>query len=498
MSYRFMSAEEAATFVRNEDNVAFSGFTPAGSPKAVPTAIAQRAKAEHDAGRPFKIGVFTGASTGDSLDGELARAEAIKFRTPYQSNPDLNKLLNAGKTEYFDMHLSQVAQEMRYKFLGDVDVAIIEAADISSRGEIVLTSGVGISPTAARLADRIIIELNRNHPADIKGLHDVYELQDPPYRRAVPIFTVKDLCGTPTLKVDPRKIVGVVETNRPDEIGAFSAVDATTKKIGENVANFLASQIKNETIPLEFLPIQSGVGNIANAVLGSLGENMDIPPFTMYTEVIQDSVIDLMRNGNVTFASGCSLTVTPDKLQDIYHDLYFFKPRLVLRPQELSNNPEVVRRLGLITINTALEADIFGNVNSTHVLGTRMMNGLGGSGDFTRNSFLSIFTCPSTAKGGAISTLVPMVSHFDHSEHSVKVLVTEQGVADLRGLSPNQRAETIIENCAHPDYKEMLHDYVKLSDKKAHTPHSLKSAFKMHCEFADTKDMRNTDWSKCL
>jgi succinate CoA transferase len=494
MALRFISAEEAAYHINHDDNVAFSGFTPAGSPKAVPTALAERAKKEHDAGRPFKIGMFTGASTGDSLDGALARANAIKFRTPYQSNNDLKALINSGQVEYYDMHLSQIAQELRYKFLGEIDVAIIEAADITEKGEIILTAAVGISPTAARLAKKVIIELNANHPASIRGLHDIYELQDPPIRRAVPVYTVKDLCGSPILKIDPDKIIGVVETNRPDEIKGFTPVDEVTAKIGDNVALFLARQIANGTLPPEFLPIQSGVGNIANAVLGSLGANPEIPPFMMYTEVIQDAVIDLMKQGNLTFVSGCSLTVSPNVLEEIYSDLPFFKPRMILRPQEISNNPEVVRRLGLITINTALEADIYGNINSTHVLGTKMMNGIGGSGDFTRNSFMSIFTCPSVAKKGAISAIVPMVSHFDHSEHSVKVLITEQGIADLRGKSPSQRAAAIIENCVHPDYKQLLWDYIKFGSQKTHTIHTLSSVFNMHKEFVETGDMRNTKW----
>ncbi|WP_047452508.1 acetyl-CoA hydrolase/transferase family protein [Alistipes sp. ZOR0009] len=493
MRYKLISAEEAASFVNNGDIVGFSGFTPAGAPKVVPGAIAAKAREEHAKGNEFKIGVVTGASTGDSLDGELARANAVLFRTPYQSNGDLRSSLNKGQAQYFDMHLSQLPQELRYGFLGKVKVAIIEAADVTDNGEILLTSGVGITPTIANLADVIIIELNSRHPKTLLGMHDIYEPLDPPYRREIPIYTVKDRAGSPYLKVDPSKIVGIVETNAADEVGGFAPVDPTTAKIGDNVAEFLAAQIKNGTIPKEFLPIQSGVGNIANAVLGSLGANPDIPAFSMYTEVIQDAVIGLMKQGNVSFASGCSLTVTNDVLNDIYANMDFFKDKLILRPQEISNNPEVARRLGLITINTALEADIFGNINSTHVLGSKMMNGIGGSGDFTRNAFFSIYTCPSTAKGGAISTIVPLVSHHDHSEHSVKVLITEQGVADLRGKSPCERAQTIIENCVHPDYKQLLWDYVKKGGT-AHTPHSLASAFNMHVEFAKSGDMRKTEW----
>lgn len=493
MRYKLITADEAATLVNNGDLIGFSGFTPAGAPKVVPGAIAARAKAEHAKGNPFKIGVVTGASTGDSLDGELARANAISFRTPYQSNDDLKNSLNKGDVRYFDMHLSQLPQELRYGFLGKIKIAVIEAADVTDNGEILLTSGVGIAPTIANLADKIIIELNHRHPKTLLGLHDIYEPLDPPYRREIPIFSVRDRAGSPYIKVDPSKIIGIVENDAPDQVGAFAPVDPVTAKIGDNVANFIAEQIKNGTIPKEFLPIQSGVGNIANAVLGSLGANKDIPAFSMYTEVIQDSVIDLMKNGRVNFASGCSLTVTTPVLDEIYSNLDFFRDKIVLRPQELSNNPEVVRRLGLITINTALEADIFGNINSTHVLGTKMMNGLGGSGDFTRNAFFSIFTCPSIAKKGAISTIVPLVSHIDHSEHSVKVLITEQGVADLRGKSPRERAKTIIDNCVHPEYKEMLWDYKKLAGK-CHTPHTLESSFKMHSEFLKSGDMRNTKW----
>src|SRR5574344_1648353 len=495
MSLKFISAEEAASYVHNNDRVGFSGFTPAGAPKIIPKAIAKKAIQEHEAGRPFKIGVFTGASTGDSLDGELARANAILFRTPYQSNADLRKSLNSRESHYFDMHLSALAQELRYGFFGKVDVAVLEVADVSEDGELVLTSGVGISPTIAKLADRIILELNSKHPKYIKGLHDVYEPLDPPLRREIPVYTPKDRIGSAILKVDPKKIVGIVETCEDDQVGGFSPSDAVTDAVGQNVAKFLVQEMEAGRIPKSFLPIQSGVGNSANAVLGALGSNPGIPPFSMYTEVIQDAVIDLMRSGDVEFASGCSLTISPVQLQGIYKDWDFFKNKLVLRHQEISNNPEVARRMGLITINTALEADIFGNINSTHVLGTKMMNGIGGSGDFTRNAYLSIFTCPSVAKGGMISAIVPMVSHQDHNEHSVKVLITELGVADLRGKSPIQRAQCIIENCVHADYKQLMWDYLKLS-KGGHTPHSLAQGHALHDAFAKTGDMRKADFAK--
>ena len=491
MAYNFLTAEQAAELINNGDVIGFSGFTPAGCPKEVPSALAKRAEKLHAEGQEFKIGMYTGASTGDSTDGALARANAVSFRTPYQSNKDMRTSLNTpGATEYFDMHLSQLAQELRYGFLPKPTVAILEACDLTEDGEIVLTSGVGISPTIANLADKIIIELNSRHPKALRGMHDIYEPLDPPYRKELPIYTASDRAGSPILKVDPKKIVAVVETNRKDEVGGFTAPDEVTSRIGKYVSEFLTQEIKAGRIPASFLPVQSGVGNIANAVMFELGNNPEIPAFQMYTEVIQDAVIDLMKKGRVSFASGCSLTVTDPVLQEIYDNLDFFHDKLILRPQELSNNPELVRRMGLITINTALEADIYGNINSTHVMGTKMMNGLGGSGDFTRNAYISIFTTPSTAKGGAISAIVPMVSHIDHSEHSVKVLITEHGIADLRGTSPRQRAELIIENCVDPAYRPMMREYLAKASK-GHTPTDLSSCFNMHKAFIETGDMRN-------
>jgi acyl-CoA hydrolase len=253
--------------------------------------------------------------------------------------------------------------------------------------------------------------------------------------------------------------------------------------------------MKRGIIPSTFLPIQSGVGNTANAILGGLGREKTVPPFEMYTEVIQDSVIGLMRQGRIKFGSACSLTVTNDCLKSIFEEMNFFKDKIVLRQSEISNSPEIIRRLGVISINTAIEVDIYGNVNSTHIGGTRMMNGVGGSCDFTRNAYISIFTCPSIAKCGLISSIVPMVSHVDQTEHDVNIIVTEQGVADLRGKSPKQRAQSIIENCAHPDYKQMLWDYVKFAGDKMQTPQILAAALGMHATLAKTGDMHNTNWS---
>lgn len=494
MALKVMSAAEAAHLVKDGYNVGFSGFTHAGCPKVLPGEIAKLAEIEHAKGNPFKINVFTGASTGDKLDGELARAKAINFRAPYQTNKSMREAINNEEIKFCDLHLSTMSQDLRYGYYGNIDVAIIEACDVTEDGEIVPTCGVGISPTVANLAKVVIVELNKSNPKEMRGIHDLAEPQDPTNRQDLHIFHVGDRVGKEYIKVDPSKIV-VVETNEPNEGGAFAPVDEITAKIGENVANFFVKEMNEGRMPKTFLPVQSGVGNIANAVLAAMGDNKNIPDFEVYTEVIQDAVIDLMKKGRVKFASGCSLTVSNPCIENIFSNLDFFKERILLRPSEYSNNPEVVRRLGIIAINTAVEADIFGNINSTHVMGTKMMNGIGGSGDFTRAAYVSIFVTPSVAKGGKISSIVPAVSHEDHSEHSVKIIISEYGVADLRGKCPRDRALEIINKCAHPDYRPLLLEYLD-NGPKGQTPMDLYNCFAFHKAFMETGDMHNAKWEK--
>lgn len=495
MGFPILSPKEAAELINHNDNVGFSGFTASGSPKVVPEALAARAEKLHAEGLPFKVNIFTGASTNNWADGALARANAINRRTPYQNTPDLRKRINSHDAHYFDLHLSELAQKFRYGFYGDLDVAVIEVAEVFDNGDVILGTGVGNVPTYVSRARKIILELNAKLPKGMYGMHDIYLPMDPPNRREIPVFNPLDRIGSPIVKIDPAKIAGIVHSDRFDGIKGFSELDDTTLRIGANVCDFLTGELRAGRIPKGFLPIQSGVGNVANAVLFGLGDSKEIPHFYMYTEVIQDAVIELMKQGKCLGGSTCSLTLSDKTENEVLHNLDFFRNKVVLRPSEISNSPEVIRRLGVIAMNTALEADIFGNINSTHVVGTRMMNGIGGSGDFTRNGYISIFSCPSITKGGLISNIVPMASHIDHTEHSVDIIITDQGIADLRGLDPVQRAEKIIDNCAHPMYRGLLHDYLRLG-KGGQTPHTLEASLAFHTAFKETGDMRNVDWAR--
>ncbi|MBP5197263.1 MAG: acetyl-CoA hydrolase [Bacteroidaceae bacterium] len=500
MDFNKISAAEAAALIQNGQTIGLSGFTPAGVPKCTPAEIAKKAEAEHAAGRPFKISVFTGASTGQSCDGALSNVGAIDFRAPYTTNPDFRKNVNQNTLNYSDLNLSNMATQIRQGYLGPVNWAIIEACDIErvgTKAHIYLTAAGGISPTVCRLAtEGIIVELNAFHSPKSKGIHDVYEIEDHPHRTPIMINKASDRIGKPYVEVDASRIVGVVECNIPDEARAFKDPDPITSQIGQNVADFLLLNMKQGLIPSSFLNLQSGVGSGANAVLGALGQCSEVPDFNIYTEVLQDAPVGLMKQGRVLSASACSLTVTNECLLDIYDNMDFFKDKLVLRPSEISNCPEVIARIGVCSLNTAIECDIYGHVNSTKICGTKMMNGIGGSADFTNNAYLSIFTCGSTTKGGAISSIVPFASHIDHTNHFIDAVITEYGVADLRHKSDMQKAEALIA-VAHPDYQPMLRDYLKYAEKTGgHTHHCLSAAFAMHDTFIRKGDMRLTDFSE--
>ncbi len=479
---KIMSADEAAALIRPGDNVGMSGFTGSGHPKEVPQALARRITAAANRGESFRIGLLTGASTAPELDGALFKANGVSMRLPYQSDPDGRNRINSGDAYYIDAHLSEVAQNTVWGHYGKLDVAVIEIVAILEDGRLVPSTSVGNNPTFLDMADRVILEVNAGLNAKLEGMHDIYSVAQPPNRQPIPIMKASDRIGEPYMRVDPAKVVAVVETNCPDRDTQFSAPDENSRLIAGHILEFLGYEVKKGRTPATLLPLQSGVGNVANAVMAGLNDG-PYENLTACTEVLQDGMLDMIRSGKLVCASATAVSLSKAALADFNANLDTYRKRIILRPQEISNNPEIVRRLGIITMNGMLEADIYGNVNSTHVLGSKMMNGLGGSGDFTRNAYLSIFMTPSLAKNGALSCIVPMVAHVDHTEPDVMVLVTEHGLADLRGLAPRQRARLVIEKCADPKFRPALKDYLERAEKAGvgmQTPHLLGEAYDWH------------------
>lgn len=479
------SAEQAAQLIKDGMTIGMSGFTRAGEAKAVPLSIVEMAKTN-----PVGVTLLTGASLGNDLDKKLAEAGVTKRRAPFQADATLRKLINQGKVMFMDQHLSHTAEMLRSGQVPPVDVAIVEAVSILENGGIVPSTSVGNSASFVQQAKQVIVEINMVlNPGALEGLHDIYLPGDRPNRGPIPILKPQDRIGTSYIPVDPSRIAAIVITDQLDSFSTVADADDETAAIASNLMDFLKNEVKQGRLTHTLAPLQAGIGSIANAVMMGFADS----PFhdlTMYSEVLQDSTFELFDTGKMVFASGSSITLSERRAETL-RDWSRYKDRLVLRPQEISNHPELIRRMGLIAINTALETDIYGNVNSTHVSGTHMMNGIGGSGDFARNALLTVFVTKSMAKNGDISSIVPMVTHVDHTEHDVDLIVTEQGLADLRGMAPRERSKAIIANCVHPLYRDMLTAYVEEATAKVggQTPHMIDRAFFMHTAYRETGSM---------
>ena len=500
MAYKRITAAEGAAMIHDGDNIGFSGFTPNGVPKAVIRELSRRAVAEHDAGRPFQVGILTGASSCQSLEGDFANAHAIKFRAPFSTNADFRRHANLGEIDYEDMHLGHMAERLRRGFYGDVDWAIIEVSaieQVAGKTRIFLTSADGIVPTIARIAKRVILELNTFHDPRVRHLHDEYECGEYPFRKPIPLLSVAGRIGKEYIEFDSAKLAGVVECDIPEEARSFKALTPETEAIGCNVVDFFLGDIKRGHIPPQMFPVQSGVGVTGNAVMQAIGRDSRLPRLEVFSEVVQDAIIKMMLQDKIAHASVAALTVSNECLRHVYDNIDYFSSRITLRPSELSNSAELIHRLGVIAMNTALECDIYGNENSSHVCGSRLMNGIGGSCDYERNGSISIFYTPSTAKGGKISAIVPQCCHIDSTEHDVDVIITEQGIADLRGKGPARRAEEIINNCAHPDYRPLLREYQRIASA-GHEPCALRAAFAFHDTLEREGDMRLTDFGRYM
>ncbi|MBB5180176.1 succinyl-CoA:acetate CoA-transferase [Planomicrobium koreense] len=476
---RVVSPETAASWIADGMTLGLSGFTRAGDVKAVPTALVQRAATEK-----FKVNVFTGASLGSDIDKLFAEAGIVGKRLPFQAEPAMRKKINEGEMLFVDHHLSHTAEWIRAGVIEPIDFAIVEALSITADGMIIPTTSVGNSSVFAKHAKNIIVEINLAQPELFEGLHDIYDTGKQGERGPIPLTKVDDRIGTIGIPVDLEKIRGIVFTEQQDSPSTIVQPDEETEIMAGHLLDFLRAEVSAGRLTDKLAPLQSGIGSVANAVLHGMVDS-EFKNLEVYSEVLQDAVFDLMDAGKVDFASCCSITLSEPKMKQVFGDFEKYRNKIIMRPQEISNHPEIIRRLGLISINTALEFDIYGNVNSTHVSGTKMMNGIGGSGDFARNARLAIFVTKSIAKGGNISSVVPFVPHVDHTEHDVDVVVTEQGYADLRGLAPRERVPLIIENCVHPMYREQMRAYyTEALERGGQTPHVLEKAFSWHADLA--------------
>lgn len=501
---KHMQPEEIIPFFKDGMILGFSGFVE-GHPKMAAAILADHVEKNNLQGK-LRFTILSGASIGLDLDDRWAALGMIDRRFPFQLTNVLNKEVNAARVNYADQSLSRYAQEIANGFYtmdndGKIDIALVEASAITENGGIVPTLSGGALPEILSRADKVIVEVNTFLPS-FEGLHDFVPVAKPPHVQPLQITRVEQRVGTTYVPCDPKKIVAVIESNKRPMGRHMGPPNDVSMAIGEHLLEFIKHEVKTGRLPQTLLPLQTGGGHIANAVF--LGLAKEFKGFNVWTEVIQDGFLDLIDTGKVEAISCCGTCFTNEGMDRLFADFERYTRQITIRQAVVTNGPEMVRRLGLICMNTPAEFDIYAHVNSSMINGSKILNGVGGSVDFMPNAYLSIMHTPSTIETPTdptgISRVLPMLAHVDHTEHHMTVLVTEQGLADLRGLVPREKAQLIINKCAHPDYRPILQEYLDRATKEclskggAHEPHMLHKAFKMQKNLEEKGTMKIDNW----
>ncbi|WP_394266326.1 acetyl-CoA hydrolase/transferase C-terminal domain-containing protein [Anaerotignum sp.] len=481
---KIMTADQAAEMIKTEMLVAFGGYTSSGYPKKIARALTKKHIKEKD----FKIRMLTGANTGP-LDTILGEADLVSWRAPMIESKVMSNLVNCGEVHYVEQQMNRMPQMIEEEWFGKIDFAVIEAISILENGEIVPTSSVGMVPHFLEKAEKIIVEINTVQPEVFEGMHDIYlplQHQNEP----IPLTQISQRIGQPFLSVDTDKIVAIVESDELDQAVSVGENKPQICKIAQNLLSFLRKEAQN--FPDGKIPaLQTGFGNLATEIARELARS-EFKDLSFFCGGITEAVLELIVLGKVKAISTGSIQMTPRAVQLLKEQPELFRDKIVIRNTDITNRAETIGRMGIIALTSGIEMDIYGNVNSSHIAGIKVVNGLGGGANFAENAALSILLIPAESKNGAISAIVPMVSHQDICEHDIDVVITENGVADLRGKDDLQRATEIIENCAGPHYKEQLKEYLIRAKQQVggHHPQILEEAFSWHIRLQQTGTMQ--------
>ncbi len=463
-----VSAEKAAALIQDGMTVAMSGWAMAGYPKAVPEELVRRKRA----GEGLRINLITGANT-PWLDEKLGEEGLLARRAPLIASKTLSAQANQGTLRYVEQPMSKMPRLLQSGAFGRIDVAVVEALGFDERGHLIPTSAVGLTPHLLEAAQEIIVEVNAAQPAILGQLHDIYVPQGQP----LPLRDPAQRIGERAIPLDKGKVRFIVETALPERMAPPAQASELNREVAHRLLDFLEGEY-GAGGPLP--PLQTGFGGLADAVAEAFqrGKFKDL---AFFCGGVTEGLLELMASGKVRVLSTGGIGMS-DRGAQILEQTPQLPRKLVLRNGDITNSPEVIGRLGLIALNTGIEVDIYGNVNASHIEGSRVVNGIGGGAGFAQNAGLSILLIPSTAKGKRISSIVPMVTHQDISEHDIDILVTEKGFADLRGLDDLERAERIIQNCACELYKDRLSAYLEKAKKECggHHPQLPLEAFDWH------------------
>ncbi len=477
-----VSAEQAAASIKDGMTVAMSGYAMAGYPKAIVEALVKRKQNGED----LSINLITGANV-PWVDDKLGMEKIIARRVPMIASRILASQANAGSLRYVEQQMCKMPRMLRNGSFGKIDIAIVEALGFNENGALIPSSSVGMVHHLMATADAIIVEVNAAYPETLEGLHDIYVPMAPPKTEPIPLTQTGQRIGKTAIPLELDKILYIVETNSAEDLGLQAKGTTQTDKIAEHLFEFLALEFEGGGGKLP--PIQIGFGSIANSIADAFMHS-NFSDLEFFCGGVTEPVMELLAAGKATAISTGGIGMSP-RVEEILNTTPNLSDRLIIRNGDITNNAEVIGRLGLIALNTGIEIDIYGNVNSSHIAGSRVVNGIGGGASFAQNSGLSVIVIPSISKGGAISNIVPMVSHQDICEHDVDIVVTENGLADLRGLDEGERADVIIKNCASEMYQNQLIKY--LSDARetcgGHHPQLPQEAFEWYTRLRTEKTM---------
>lgn len=468
------TADDAAAMIKASMHVAFSGYSQAGYPKDVVQALCDRKMVEPD----FTIRVTTSANLS-WIDEKLAGSSLVSHRFPMVAHKSLSKAVNAAQVSYCEQQMHKIPRLLRSRCLGPIDVLVVEALGFDQEGALIPTNAIGMLDILMETAEKIIVEVNHAQPQGLRELCDIYQVQQQP----IPLVQAAQRIGVSSIPFDRRKLLAVVETQSPEYSTQLIRPNEQSGKIARHLYDFL--EVEYRTLP----PVQTGFGALSDALtLGFADTNFKDVEF--FCGGAGEAALSLLASGKAKTVSTGGLGMN-DWVRNFLDSTANLKDSLVIRNAQVSNSGEVINRLGLVALNTGIEVDIYGNVNSSHLYGTHVINGIGGGAHFAHESGLSVVLIPSEAKAGTISCIVPMVSHQDINEHDVDIVITENGVADLRGLDDIAKAGKIIEVCASERYKTALSSYLESAKREAggHHPQLAEQAFGWYRRLKETGSM---------
>ena len=476
------TAEDASVLVADRMHVAMSGYSAAGYPKAVVEALRERKLG----GDPFCISLTTGANV-PWVDERLGSVGLLTRRAPMVAHKALGTLVNRGEVHYVEQQMNRMPRLLRSDAFGRIDLLVVEALGFDTEGNLIPTNAIGMLDLLMQASDRIIIEINRAQHERLATLHDIYTPQPPPLTQPIPLVRPNQRIGLKGIPFDHRKIVAIVETDIAENSTQLFGATQVSDILAQNLFDFLSVEYKGLKGCLP--PVQTGFGSLADSITTGF-QDTHFQDIQFFCGGVGESAMTLLESGKALSLSTGGLGMN-EKVEGILSSFPHLEDSLVIRNGSVTNSSEVISRLGLIALNTGIEIDIYGNVNSSHITGTRVVNGIGGGANFAQNSALSVVLIPSLSKGGAISNIVPMVSHQDINEHDVDIIITEHGVADVRGVDDVERAKRIIELCASPEYKGALSFYLQraIQTTGGHHPQLPLEAFGWYQRLQETGSM---------